>query len=171
MNTAHNEHLDDDRDIIVPPSPRRSDDAFARAVAADVDAARSNRLNLRRAFGVPALAVAGAAFAVMITVMPSTSPTTAPTTATTTTAPTAPTTIAMAMPAGAAEIADDLDVDDADLAAVIDDADDDVLLALVDTAGISADGAADFSFDALDGSTEQELEAIAAALDAATRQL
>lgn len=153
-------HDDDHLSFPAPPAPRRSDDAFARAVAADVDAARKSRFGFNFSFAVPA--VAASAFAVVMAVSTST-----PTTTTPTTPITAPTT--------ALVIPEDADVDEfdlvegaVDLAAVLDDADESTLIALADTIDSDSDR---FTFDALDGSTDQELADVEAALDSALRQL
>jgi len=156
-------HDDDHLSFPAPPAPRRSDDAFARAVAADVDAARKNRLGFNFSLAVPA--VAASAFAVVMAVSTST-PTATPTT-TPTTPMTAPTT-ALVIPEDADDDEFDLVEGAVDLAAVLDDADESTLLALADIADSDSDR---FTFDALDGSTDQELADVEAALDSALRQL
>lgn len=150
-------HDDDNFSFAVPPAPRRSDDAFARAVAADVDAARKNRLGIRFSLAVPA--VAASAFAVVMAVS-----TTTPAAPTTITAPS----VALVIPADSD--ADEFDfVEGAvDLAGVMADADEGTLLALAESSDDSSDR---FTFDALDGSSDQELADVEAALDTALRQL
>ena len=151
--------MNDTSDLLVTaPAPRRSDDAFARAVAADVADAKKKRVGVfGLSFAVPA--TAAAAFAVVMAVTPSTTTTTA----------TVPSTIAVVMPVGSAEVADDLAlVDVLDVLDVIDDADDSTLLAL---AGGNRSAGAAFAFVELDGSSDQELADVEAALDSALRQL
>ena len=154
-------NLDDDTlSFAAPPAPRRSDEAFARAVAADIDAAKKSRFGFNFSLAVPA--VAASAFAVVMAVS-STTPTT------TTTPITAPA-VALVIPADADDDEFDLVEGAVDLAAVLDDADDSTLLALADTVG-GDNGDDRFTFDALDGSTDQELADVEAALDSALRQL
>ena len=145
-------HADAD-DTLVPrlasllgtvPEPRRTDDAFARSVAADVASTRQRR---RFWLAIPTLGAAAAALALVVT---SSNP-------------------------GDAD-AGDLTDPSGELAMLGSDDDvaevaDDTLLALAGTFAVEdedPDFASDtFTLSALDGSTEQELRQLEAALDRA----
>ena len=166
-NVAHTNDVDT---VVVPPTPRRSDEAFARAVAADVEAIKAARTRWPwLALGPLAATAAAVAFTF-----------TTPSTPSETTSPT-PSTIARVAEASGADVAvdsgsdrdTDEDVDAADLDGALADASDHTLLALADptrddTAEITDD---DFSFAGVLGSSDQELAAVEAALDTALRRL
>jgi hypothetical protein len=162
--------LDDTADV---PPPRRSDEAFARAVAADIDARNAARIRWPW-LALGPLAATAAAFAFTLT---------------TSTAP-LDTTPVTAVASGAVnsssgteidEIADIDEIDEideieeidvADLDDALVTADDRTLLALADPATDDAEITGDdFSFSGLLGSSDQELAAVEAALDTALRRL
>lgn len=140
--------LRDDDDLVAlraPPTGRRTDDAFARAVAADVKA-RRGRFSAAW-FGVPALA--GAAAVVVVVASPGASPDVGRA-------------VYASLAAGAENDAD-LAVFDDDVIALADEDDDD------DGAGFGFGGASDFAIPGLAGSSDGELEDIEAALDRALK--
>ena len=139
---------DDDLPALrAPPTGRRTDDAFARAVAADVNARRGRFKAVW--LGVPALA--GAAAVVVAVASPG-----------------ADRDVGRAVYASLAASADN--DEDADLAAFDDDV---IALADVDDddddAGFGFGGASDFAIPGLAGSSDGELEDIEAALDRALK--
>jgi hypothetical protein len=144
----------------VEAAPRRTEAAFARAVAADVAAARA-----RWRFALPVFGAAAAAAVVVVVARP-----VAPVASTADVA--AALEARAAQPALAADLhdrdaADDgtdgLDgLDGLDVADAVVVLDDRALLAL---AGDEVGSAPDFAFEALDGSTGDELDAVEAALD------
>lgn len=160
LDTSVDSNLDT---AVVPPAPRRSNEAFARAVAADIDAVKAARTRW------PWLALgplAATAAAVVFTFTTSSAPVD-------TASPTAPAV------ASVSDEADDTnddtdDVDMADLGGELAAADDRTLLALADPANTDDEAEItgdDFSFSGLLGSSDQELAAVEAALDTALRRL
>jgi hypothetical protein len=149
-----------------PPEPRRSDDAFARSVIADVGAERARRA--KRFSLAPLLALPAAAAAVAIMMSPTSTPG----------APGAPGAPSAATLAALVEG----EVDAADATYGLDRFADEDLVAFADTAVAFADSAvaadafaedfaSDFAIETLDGSSEQDLKAIERAFDRALRKL
>jgi hypothetical protein len=137
---------------LVPPPPRRSDEAFARAVRADVDAARAARAPWRLWMAAP-LAAAAALGLVIIDRAPAVE---------------APTPEQLALLVEAEVDAEDERASIVDVVAAVDAIDDEeVLGALAGSAG----SAPVFAFADLDGSSEQDLAAVEAALDRALARL
>lgn len=139
---------------LVPPAPRRSDDAFARAVRADVDAARASRSPWRVWMAAPL--TAAAAFG-LVFIARGPEPTVAP-----------PSADRLAMLVEAEVDAEDAAAAIVDVVAAVDAIDEDD--ALVALAG-SAETPPAFAFADLDGSSEQDLAAVEAALDRALAHL
>jgi hypothetical protein len=138
---------------LVPPAPRRSDDAFARAVRADVAAARTARAPWRLWLAAPL--TAAAAFG-LVFIARSPEPTVAPTAD------------RLAVLVEAEVDAEDAPAALVDVVAAVDAIDEDD--ALVALAG-SAETPPAFAFADLDGSSEQDLAAVEAALDRALAHL
>ncbi len=138
---------------LVPPAPRRSDDAFARAVRADIEAARAARSPWRLWLAAP-LTAAAALGLVFISRGPE---------------------VPSRLSADRLAALDEAEVDAEDAPATLIDVvsavdaidEDDALVAL---AG-SAEAAPAFAFADLDGSSEQDLAAVEAALDRALARL
>lgn len=152
---------------LTPPSPRRTEDAFARAVRADVDAARTAPKPWRVLLAAP-LTAAMALGLFLVTTGDDGAPT----------SPVIGPVVALTAidVAGSDDNDDDDDsTDSVDVAAVVDvvdDSDDDTLLALAGDAAVGGSGLAPaFAFADLDGSTEQDLAAVEAALDQALARL
>jgi hypothetical protein len=141
-------------DDLVPPAPRRSDDAFARAVRADVEAARAARSPWRLWLAAP-LTAATAFGLVFMARGPEV-------------APVVPTADRLAVLIEAEVDAEDAPAAIVDVVAAVDAIDEDD--ALVALAG-SAEAAPAFAFADLDGSSEQDLAAVEAALDRALARL
>jgi hypothetical protein len=136
---------------LVPP-PRRSDDAFARSVRSDVDAARAARAPWRvLALALPTTAMAAAA--VLFTVGGGGGGDGV--------GPVDPGVMAALVEAEA---------DAADDEFALDDVSDDDLVAFADVEQLTDQGGA-FAFPDLDGSSEQDLSDVEAALDDAIRNL
>jgi hypothetical protein len=157
-------HSDDDLDTGAPPPPRRSDDAFARAVAADIDTVKAARTRWPWLALGPLTATAAA---LAFTFTTSSTPVD-------TTSPAPPTVTSVAI--GDVNSSDDDDNDDDDLDVVdldgaLASADDRTLLALADPTDDAEITGDDFSFSGLLGSSDQELAAVEAALDTALRRL
>jgi hypothetical protein len=169
-------HDDDLPELRDAASPRRNDAAFARAVAADVDARRTRKGAV--SVLVPLLAPLGVgvgifAFVAMhgpsrdlAVIVPTYLPDAAPDAA-----PDEPTEalVAEASPAAHEDVADDEEaVDDLDTGAVdVDDLDDDALVAFADPLPGARDHEPVFAFDGLDGSSDRELDDVEHALEAA----
>lgn len=141
-------------DDLLPPAPRRSDDAFSRAVRADVTAARAARVPLAAWLGVPLAAAAALAFVVVDRGPSPTSPSSL---------------VGGASLAALVEAEVDAEDDARDVVDAVDASDDDTLLAFAGDAGSDLPPA--FAFADLDGSTEQDLAAVEAALDLALARL
>jgi hypothetical protein len=137
---------------LVPP-PRRSDDAFARSVHSDVAAARAARAPWRvLAFALPTTAVAAAA--VLFTVGGDRG---------------VGGTAAVEQGPGLLALVE-AEADAADGEFALDDVSDDDLVAFADVEQ-PTDQPGAFAFPDLDGSSEQDLSAVEAALDDAIRNL
>jgi hypothetical protein len=173
---------DDLSDLRLDAAPRRSDGAFTRAVAADVEARRGRKGALPVL--VPLLAPLGIGLGIFAFVAlhgPSHDPTVVVPTflpdGTKTASP-------AAFAAGLASTATDAAQDDPDAAADdrhvvldditgdavaldLDDLEDDALVAFADPAGGARDREPLFAFDGLDGSTDRELDDVEDAFDAA----
>lgn len=138
---------------LMPPAPRRSDDAFARAVRADVEAARAARAPWRLWLAAPL--TAAAAFGLVVIAR-------------------GPEVSSLPSPDHLAALVEaEVDAEDApaaivDVVSAVDAIDEDD--ALVALAG-SAEAAPAFAFADLDGSSEQDLAAVEAALDRALAHL
>jgi len=137
---------------LVPPSPRRSDEAFARAVRADVDAARVARAPWRLWLAAPMTAAAAFGL-VSLGRGPEVE---------------MPTPERLAVLVEAEVDAEDERASIVDVVAAVDAIDDDEALA---TLAGSAASAPAFAFADLDGSSEQDLAAVEAALDRALARL
>ncbi len=149
----------------VPPPPRRSDEAFARAVAADIDAENAARTRWPW-LALGPLAATAAAFAFTLT----TSITPALTAVASGAASTSEINESEIDEIDESDESDEIDVADLDDALVT--AGDRTLLALADPPNDDAEIASDdFSFWGLVGSSDQELAAVEAALDTALRRL
>jgi hypothetical protein len=141
-----------------PPPPHRSDEAFARAVRADIDDVRAARVSWRLWWAAP-LTAAAALGVVWFSRGPSVE---------------VPTPDRLAALIEAEVDARDERVTIIDVVAAVDAIEDDEALAfLAGTAGSagSAGSAPAFAFADLDGSSEQDLAAVEAALDRALARL
>lgn len=136
---------------LVPPPPRRSDEAFARAVRADVDAVRVARAPWRLWVAAP-LTAAAALGLLVIGRAPAVE---------------APTPEQLAVLVEAEVDAEDERASIVDVVVAVDAIDDEALGALAGSAG----SAPAFAFADLDGSSEQDLAAVEAALDRALARL
>jgi hypothetical protein len=140
---------------LVPPAPGRSDDAFVRAVRADVDGVRAARGSWRLWWAAP-LTAAAALGVVWFSRGP---------------------VVEATMPDRlAALIEAEVDARDErvtiiDVVAAVDAIDDDEALAFLAGSAGSAGTAPAFAFADLDGSSEQDLAAVEAALDRALARL
>ncbi len=140
---------------LTPPDPRRSDDAFSRSVVADVDAARAKRFSILPLVALPGAAAAALALFISTTTVP---------------APEAPSGAAlMALVEREVDAADAVDSFDADLDRFADED----LIAFVDAGDVAALDTAitGVTLDPIEGSSEQDLQAVEAALDQALREL
>ena len=168
-------HDDDLPELRAEGAPRRNDAAFARAVAADVDARRARKG--ASAVLVPLLAPLGVGLGIFAfvamhgpsrdlsviipTYLPADAPSGPPEMLVADASPPATDVVP------AAE-ADDDGIDDLDAAAVdADDLDDDALVAFADPVPAARDHEPLFAFDGLDGSSDRELNDVEQALDAA----
>jgi len=146
---THTDHTDRTNHGVLVPPPRRSDDAFARSVQSDVDAARAARAPWRvLAFALPTTAVAAAAVLFSIGGVDG----------------------AGAVDPGVLAALVEAEADAADGNFALDDVSDDDLLAFADVEQ-PTDPLGVFAFSELDGSSEQDLSDVEAALDDAIRNL